>query len=158
MDTLHAPAPQPLTHPSPTAPSPTRTPAPGARLTMAGGIAIGAIAVLHVIVMGFAHWPEWLAGSLRDGTASPTSLAAFWAQPGGFEPALIALAIMLVGMARRNRTPPVSVGLVLIGWVGLCVFLLGPFSGFSLGLVAVGLVLAGAIRGRVGLRRAGRAR
>jgi len=130
------------------------TPGPGTRLTMAGAIGIGVIAVLHAVVMGFDHWPEWLAGSLRDGTAQSASVAAFWAQPGGFEPALIALAIVLAGMARRNTTPPISVGLVLVGWIGLCIFLVGPLSGFSLGMVAAGLVLAGALRGR-GTRSAG---
>lgn len=130
----------------------SRTPAPGTRLTMAGAIATASIAVLHALVMGFAHWPEWLAGSLRDGTAGSVSVASFWAQPGGFEPALIALAIVLAGMARRNTTPPISVGLVLVGWIGLCIFLVGPFSGFSLGMVAAGLVLAGALRGRLGRR------
>lgn len=124
------------------------TPAPGTRLTMAGAIGIGVIAVLHAVVMGFDHWPEWLAGSLRDGTAESASWAAFWAQPGGFEPAALALAIMVAGAARRGRPAPVSVGLVLVGWLGMCMFLVGPLSGFGLAMIAAGLVLAGALRGR----------
>lgn len=116
---------------------------------MAGAIATGVIAVLHAVVMGTSHWSEWAAGALRDGTAGADAWASFWAQPGGFEPALIAVAILLASMARRGHTPPVSVGIVLVAWVVLCIGLIGPFSGFSLALVPTGLVLAAGIRGRL---------
>jgi hypothetical protein len=54
------------------------------RLDATAGILLIAIAILHAVFTMNAHWPAWIAGELRDGTASTDSFRAFWAQPGGF--------------------------------------------------------------------------
>lgn len=121
-------------------------------MTLISGIATCAVAVAHIVATSTPYWSGWLAGELRDRTASIDSFRAFWAQPGGFAPALLALSVLLVRMARRGETPPVSIGLIMVGWMGLCVGLLGPYTGFTVGLVPAGLVLAAGLRGRFGKR------
>lgn len=125
---------------------------PGTRLTMISGIATAVVAIGHVVVTTTPHWSGWLAGELRDRTASVDSFRAFWAQPGGFAAALLILSVLLVRMARRRETPPVSIGVIMVGWIGLCIGLLGPSTGFTLGMVPAGLILAAGLRGSLGGR------
>jgi hypothetical protein len=141
----------------------TSTRTPGSALTRAGGILLILVAVVHVVFTSSPHWPGWIAGELRERTASAESVASFWAQPGGFAVAVLLVGVLAVRAANRDERLPSAVGWVLLGWTGLCLFLLGPASGFSLALVPVLLLLAGDLRARASrsgaparLSRAGR--
>jgi hypothetical protein len=126
----------------------TSTRIPGTALTRAGGILMILIAVVHVVFTSNPFWPGWLAGELRDHTASAESVAYFWAQPGGFAVVVLILGLLAVRTANRGERLPSYVGWGLLGWVALCVVLLGPASGFSLALAPALLLVAADVRAR----------
>lgn len=127
------------------------------------GIAVIALCVLHMVVLGAdipAELPGWLSLNLwtfdhwQPLRAQPIDLAlsgsVFWASIGSFAIPLAVLGALLLWMDRRGMPVPAFVGWALAGWMLLATLLMPP-SGFPLGL-AVMLVLA------VGLvRRARRA-
>ncbi|WP_415644610.1 DUF6463 family protein [Stackebrandtia soli] len=123
------------------------SPAPGSGLNKAAGIAMVVIAVTHVVFTMNPFWPQWISGALRDRTADAESMAAFWAQPGGFAAVLLLLGLLINHMARNGQRPPSYCGWLMLGWIGLCLVLIGPASGFVLGLVPSGLLIAASIRG-----------
>lgn len=106
------------------------------------------IAVVHVVFTSSPHWPGWLAGELRNGTASAESVASFWAQPGGFSVVVLLLGLLAVRAANRGERLPAYVGWTVLAWVGLCVFLVGPASGFSFALIPAVLLVAADVRAR----------
>lgn len=126
----------------------TSTRTPGTALTRTGGILMILIAVVHVVFTSSPFWPGWLAGDLRNHTASPESVAYFWAQPGGFAVTVLLLGLLAVRAANRHERLPSYVGWGLLGWVSLCVVLLGPASGFSLALLPALLLVAADVRAR----------
>lgn len=128
----------------------TRT--PGSALTRTGGVLLILIAVVHVVFTSGPYWPGWLAGELRERTASAESVASFWAQPGGFAVVVLLLGLLAVRAANRGERLPSYVGWVLLGWVALCITLMGPASGFSFALAPVLLLIAGDVRARVSRR------
>ena len=128
----------------------TRT--PGSALTRSGGILLSLIAVVHVVFTSSPHWPGWLAGDLRNQTASAESVASFWAQPGGFAVTVLLLGLLAVRAANRGERLPSYVGWALLGWLALCIVLIGPASGFSFALVPVLLLIAGDLRARAAAR------
>jgi hypothetical protein len=118
------------------------------RLDATAGILLIAIAILHAVFTMNAHWPAWIAGELRDGTASTDSFRAFWAQPGGFAVVVALLGLLILRSARRGERLPGYVGWGFLGWAGLCVALVGPASGFTLALVPPVLLIIAHLRGR----------
>ena len=112
------------------------------------------IAVVHVVFTNGPHWPGWLAGELRDGTASADSVAFFWVQPGGFAVVVLLLGLLAVRTANRGERLPTYVGWTMLAWAGLCVFLLGPASGFTFALVPAVLLVAADVRARTASSRA----
>jgi|GEM_PF-2095767 len=125
---------------------------PGTRLTLAGGISAVVVGLAHLAVTASPHWAGWLAGELRDRTASDASFAAFWANPGGLGLPLVTAGILLIRLARRGEAAPVLAGIVLTIWAAICVVLIGPASGFTIGLAVGLLVLLGGLRGRLAPR------
>ena len=126
----------------------TSTRTPGTALTRTGGILMILIAVVHVVFTSSPFWPGWFAGDLRNHTASAESVAYFWAQPGSFAVAVLLLGLLAVRAANRRERLPSYVGWGLLGWVALCVVLLGPASGFSLALLPALLLVAADVRAR----------
>lgn len=126
----------------------TSTPTPGSALTRTGGILMILIAVVHVVFTSSPYWPGWLTGELRDRTASAESVASFWAQPGGFAVVVLILGLLTVRAANRGERLPSHVGWLLLGWVVLCIFLIGPASGFSFALLPALLLVAADVRAR----------
>ncbi len=118
------------------------------RLDRTAGVLLVAVAIIHVVFTMNPYWPAWVGGELRDGTASAESLAAFWAQPGGFSVVMVLLGLMVLRAARRGERVPGYVGWGLLAWVGLCVVLVGPASGFTLVLVPPVLLVAADVRAR----------
>ncbi|ACQ82344.1 hypothetical protein Bcav_4103 [Beutenbergia cavernae DSM 12333] len=128
--------------------TPARSPHPGRGLTRAAGIALIVIATAHVVGTMTSAWSGWLAGNLRDGTADPESVATFWAQPGGLAVPLALVGLLVIRMARRSERAPTYLGWVLLGWIVLCMTLIGPASGFTSGLVPSVLLIAADLRAR----------
>jgi hypothetical protein len=127
---------------------PLRSPARATALTARGGVRRGGTPPRRRHDDDDAHWPAWIAGELRDGTASTDSFRAFWAQPGGFAVVVALLGLMILRSARRGERLPGYVGWGFLGWVGLCVALVGPASGFTLALVPPVLLIVSHLRGR----------
>ncbi|GAA1860138.1 DUF6463 family protein [Myceligenerans crystallogenes] len=124
--------------------------APGSGLTRAAGIALLVIAVLHVVFTMSPYWPGWIAGELRNGGATIESVAAFWSQPGGFWALLVILGLLTIRAANQGDLLPAYVGWILLGWIVLCMIIVGPASGFTTGLVPAALLIAAALRDRSG--------
>lgn len=111
------------------------------RKTVAAGWSMVTIAVLHTLVFAFQpHWGPWLEGPGRTGELSEEALTTFWALPGGFVVPLAVLGLVTVQSGRRGEALPRSAGWLLLGWVLVCVWIIGP-SGFLLGLVPAALLL-----------------
>ncbi|WP_162802000.1 DUF6463 family protein [Ornithinimicrobium murale] len=111
------------------------------RLTAAAGWCTVAIAVLHTLVFAFnPHWGVWLEGMTRTAPLEGEAVTVFWALPGGFVVPLAMLGLLLVDAGRRGREVARHVGWVLLGWVLICFWIVGP-SGFLLGLVPAALLL-----------------
>lgn len=127
------------------------------RLDRTAGILLVAVATTHAVFTMNPHWPAWVAGELRDGSASAESVGAFWAQPGGFSVVAVLLGLMILRSARRGERVPGYVGWSLLAWVGLCIVLIGPASGFTLALLPPVLLVAADLRARASGRAAGRA-
>jgi hypothetical protein len=111
------------------------------RLTVAGGFALLAIALLHALVfLPNPWWSEWLAGPLRSEELPPDALTVFWALPGSFVVLGALYALSVIATGRRGRTLPLHAPIALAVWAALCVWIVGP-SGFL--LLAVPVVLLG---------------
>ncbi|TDD06160.1 hypothetical protein E1292_15680 [Nonomuraea deserti] len=106
------------------------------------------ISVLHTVVfVGAAPWASWLAGDLRNGTASSDSVATFWALPGGWVVVLVLLGLLVSRAGRQGQHVPAYVGWAMLAWVVFAVFLIGP-SGFLFGFVPAGLLIAASLTGK----------
>jgi hypothetical protein len=84
-------------------------------LAMAGraGYMIVALVVAHVVYFGWStaeHWEGWLTGRLWDptstGVEADSVVAGFWALPGGFAMPLVALGLVIAGLARAPTDGP----------------------------------------------------
>ena len=118
-----------------------RTPAD--RLTVAAGVSLLVICVLHTAFFA-AHpwWGDWLAGPFRITQPPIEASVQFWALPGGLVVPGVLLALLILGAGRRGKTMPAYVGATLGLWALACVWMVGP-SGFVTVLVpAVLLVIA----------------
>ncbi|MCX5192543.1 DUF6463 family protein [Streptomyces sp. NBC_00249] len=109
-------------------------------------VAIGLLHLVYFTVKSWSRWDDWAGGALRsraaiDDPANSPSLSAFWALPGSFAVPLVLLGLLLVRMARTGQEVPGYVPWTLGAWVLLCAAVLEP-SGFPLGIVPVGLLLA----------------
>ncbi len=116
------------------------------RLTVAAGLTLLVINLLHAAVF-VAHpwWGMWLAGPFDGESFPPEVLARFWALPGGFVVPGMLLALLLLRAGRRGTTVPHYVGIGLGGWAIVCTWVVGP-SGFLLLLVPAVLLLIDAVR------------
>lgn len=111
------------------------------RLTVAAGWSAVTIAILHTAAFAInSHWGAWLAGPTRTSDLPDEAITVFWALPGGFVVPLAVLGILLVALGRRGQAVPRSAGWILLGWIVLCLWIIGP-SGFLLGLVPTALLL-----------------
>lgn len=121
---------------------------PPDRLTMAGGWALLAIAVLHTVVL-FAQpwWGLWLRGPFRAEELPAESFASFWALPGSFVVVMALLGLSILATGRRGAAAPLYVPIALGVWAAFCVWIVGP-SGFVLALVPVALLTIAAVRAR----------
>ncbi|SHI64448.1 hypothetical protein SAMN05421803_101816 [Nocardiopsis flavescens] len=120
------------------------------RLTVAAGWSTAAIGVLHTLVfLPHPYWSEWLGGGLRSGEGGDASLSVFWALPGGFVVPLVLLGLLVARLGRRGGRVPAYVGWGLGLWAAGCALLIGP-SGFLLGLVPAGLLIAEDLAARRG--------
>ncbi len=75
------------------------------------------------------------------------STAVYWASLGGFAVPLLLLSLLILDRGQHGLAMPVWFGLALGAWFALNTLALGP-SGFALGLLVAGLLLAGARRAR----------
>ncbi|WP_256838759.1 DUF6463 family protein [Ornithinimicrobium faecis] len=111
------------------------------RLTIAAGWSTLTIAVLHTIVFVFhPHWGAWLAGLTRTADLPDQAITLFWALPGGFVAPLAVLGLLMIGAGRRGQAMPGYVGWILLGWILICCWIIGP-SGFLLGFVPAALLV-----------------
>ncbi|MEU5946846.1 DUF6463 family protein [Micromonospora sp. NPDC047465] len=112
------------------------------KLTIGAGWSMAAIGVLHAAVfLPHPYWSEWLTGGLRSGEGGDASLSVFWALPGGFVIPLVLFGLLLARLGRRGERAPAYVGWTVAGWAAGCALLVGP-SGFLLGLIPAGLLIA----------------
>ncbi|MER5333697.1 DUF6463 family protein [Micromonospora sp. NPDC002717] len=112
------------------------------KLTIGAGWSMAAIGVLHTVVfLPHPYWSEWLTGGLRSGEGGDASLSVFWALPGGFVVPLVLFGLLLARLGRRGECAPAYVGWTVAGWAAGCALLVGP-SGFLLGLIPAGLLIA----------------
>ncbi|MEV4489931.1 hypothetical protein AB0K04_07440 [Micromonospora coxensis] len=117
-------------------------------LTVGAGWSTVTIGVLHAAVfLPHPYWGEWLTGGLRSGEGGDASLSVFWALPGSFVVPLVLFGLLLVRLGRRGERAPGYAGWTLAGWAAACVLLIGP-SGFLLGFVPAGLLIAEDLRAR----------
>lgn len=132
-----------------TAPATTAAPATTTnRLTVAGGYALLAIAVLHTLVfLPNPWWGEWLAGPLRTEELPTEAVTVFWALPGSFVVLGALYALSVIATGRRGRAVPLYAPVALAAWAGLCVWIVGP-SGFLLLAVPVVLLGLASVRAR----------
>jgi len=118
------------------------------RLTVAAGIALLVIFVLHTAVFALhPWWTEWLAGPFRTVEPPLDAAVQFWALPGGFVVPGILLALFILRAGRQGETVPLYVPIALGTWALACVWIIGP-SGFLLALVPTTLLLIADVRAR----------
>lgn len=144
--------PGPPAQPSPETPG-ARPDEPAAaradRWTVAGGIALLTILVLHTAVFAAnPHWAQWLGGPTRDVALSTDATLLFWAVAGGFVLPGAILALMLIGLGRRGETARPWIPVMLLCWAALCVWIVGGPTGFMLAVVPAALLLIGRARRR----------
>jgi hypothetical protein len=121
---------------------------PGSGLNRAAGIALVVIGALHLVVMApHPHWESWFAGGLWNGAGSPASTSAFWAMPASFAVPMVLLGVMIIRLAPRGEVPA-FLGWTLLAWDLICILLISPLSGFSLGLIPIILLVIASLRGR----------
>lgn len=120
--------------------------APADRFTVAAGISLLVICVLHTAFFAVhPWWGEWLAGPFRITQPPVEASVQFWALPGGLVVPGMLLALLILGAGQRGETVPAYVGTTLALWAFACFWMVGP-SGFVMVLVpAVLLIIA---RGR----------
>jgi hypothetical protein len=117
-------------------------------LTAWAGRLIVGIATLHIVFFVVVSWdylPGWVTGDLWviepfDAPISQ-SQAHFWALPGSFAVPLLVLGAVIVRSAREDRALPAYVTWTITAWIVTCALVLEP-SGFALGLVPAGLLVA----------------
>lgn len=118
------------------------------RLTIAAGVSLLIIVVLHTAVFApHPWWAAWLAGPFRTESLPPEAVAQFWGLPGGFVIPGALLGLLIVRAGRRGAAVPGSVGWVMGLWALACVWIVGP-SGFLLLLVPAALLILAAVRAR----------
>ncbi|WP_239647232.1 MULTISPECIES: DUF6463 family protein [Nocardiopsis] len=124
-----------------------------ARLTVAGGWSMAAIALLHTLFfLPHPYWGEWFSGELWSHGTSTESMLGFWALPGGFVVPLAVLGLLVARTGRRGEAVPAYAGWAIGLWALGCAALVGP-SGFLLGLVPAGLLIGAGLARRSGDRR-----
>jgi hypothetical protein len=122
------------------------------------GIALVAVGILHVIVLGkdaLPHVPDWLRLQLwTDEHWRPfeaqrldilTSNAAFWATVGSFAVPMILLGALVIWLDRRGLPVPAFVGWALLAWF-IVASLIIEASGFPLGIPIAACLILGASR------------
>ncbi|WP_102194279.1 DUF6463 family protein [Microbacterium aurantiacum] len=125
---------------------PARTPAD--RLTVAAGVSLLLICVLHTAVFAVhPWWAAWLAGPFRTVQPPADASVQFWGLPGGFVVPGVLLALLILGAGRRGTAPPAYVGATLGFWALACIWMVGP-SGFVFILVPAVLLLIARARSR----------
>lgn len=131
-------------------------------LTLWAGRLIVAIALVHIaffVAVSWDHLPGWFAGDLwvTPDLDAPMSASEgyFWALLGSFAIPLLLLGALVTRFAREGRALPAYVTWGIAAWVVACTYVLAP-SGFPLGLVPAGLLIAAALR-RSSAPRSGRA-
>ncbi|GAB2608563.1 hypothetical protein [Pseudactinotalea suaedae] len=133
-------------HPVPNPPDGAARPAD--RLTVVGGAALVAIAVLHTLVfIAQPWWAAWLAGPFRDEQLPVEAVAQFWALPGSFVVAGALLGLSIIGTGRRGAPAALHVPIAIGLWAALCIWIVGP-SGFVLLLAPAVLLLIASLRAR----------
>ena len=118
----------------------------------AGGLLVG-LASAHVayfLPTSIRALDDWRAGTLwtleRDVEMTGVD-AAFWALPGGFALPLGLLGLLVRRHARRGLAPPVWLGCGVGAWA-LIGSLISEPSGFPVGLLPAGMLVAASRRGR----------
>lgn len=130
------------------APAPAQA-RPGNRWTVAGGVALLTICVLHTLVFAaHPYWAEWLAGPTREAPLAVEPMLLFWALPGGLVVPGAALALLLIGLGRRGEAVPLWLPVTLLAWAGCCVWMVGGPTGFMMVTVPAVLLLIGRARRR----------
>lgn len=118
----------------------------------AGGLLVGLAAahVAYFLPTSVEAFGDWRAGALwtLEGDVPMTDVdAAFWALPGGFALPLGLLGLLTRRHARRGLAPPLWLGMGVGAWA-LIGSLISEPSGFPVGLVPAGLLVAASRRGR----------
>jgi len=100
------------------------------------------IAALHTLATGIhPFWATWFSGELwSPDPENAYAVTAFWALPGGFTVIMVLLGLLVVHLANRGEVAPGYVGWTLLGWVVLCVAIIGV-SGFLTGLVPATMLI-----------------
>lgn len=122
------------------------------------GIALVAVGILHIIVLGMdalPHVPDWLHLQLwTDEHWRPfaaqrpdilASNAAFWATAGSFAVPVILLGALVIWLDRRGLPVPTFVGWALLGWFAAASLIIEA-SGFPLGIPIAACLILGASR------------
>jgi len=124
------------------------------------GIALIAISILHIVILGIdaaPAVPAWLRFDLwtlehcrPTPEQSPGMLAhgvRFWGKLGSFAAPTMILGALVVWLDRRGQTPPAFVAWALLAWSALATLVIEP-SGFPLGILAALCLLVGIARSR----------
>jgi hypothetical protein len=118
----------------------------------AGGLLVGLAAahVAYFLPTSIRALDDWRAGALwtleRDVEMTGVD-AAFWALPGGFALPLGLLGLLVRRHARRGKPPPAWLGCGVGAWA-LIGYLISEPSGFPVGLLPAGMLLAASRRDR----------
>ncbi len=119
----------------------------------AGGLLVGLAAahVAYFLPVSMRALDEWRAGALwtleRDVKMTGVD-AAFWALPGGFALPLGLLGLLVRRHARQGTPPPAWLGCGVGAWA-LIGSLISEPSGFPVGLVPAGMLVAASRRARL---------
>jgi len=118
----------------------------------AGGLLVGLAAahVAYFLPTSIRVLGDWRAGALwtLEGDVEMTGVdAAFWALPGGFALPLGLLGLLVRRHARRGTPPPAWLGCGVGAWA-LIGSLISEPSGFPVGLVPAGMLVAASRRAR----------
>lgn len=123
-----------------------------------GGIALIAISILHMIVLGLDAIPEaqgwlrfelWTSEHNQAFRSQPPHIAvsgaAFWSTIGSFAIPLMVLGAWVVWADTNDHPIPSFVGWALLAWVSLAALIL-EFSGFPFGIPMALAIIIGTRR------------